>query len=111
MVASMTASTVRWVRLTKHRAMERFANGDMIFLCPCKMSPLGPFSSAALISGREYLEKAKDYRDHPTLWRGSLEATAWHLIYADWEYYNASWEGGYYAHYYVQKPLPREVCP
>lgn len=91
-----------FVKISKAEAKKRFAKSEAIFLCPCKLAPDGPFSSAALVYGKEYLEKAKLYIDHPTLWKGSIEATAWDLMFNNWKHYNASYECGYYPTYYIQ---------
>jgi hypothetical protein len=93
-----------FVRITKAQARKLFAQGDeIIFLCPCRMRPGTPFNMAAAVSGREYLEKAVAYKDHPDLWKGSVEATAWDLMFNNWAYYNASHECGYYPHYFIEK--------
>jgi len=93
---------VRWLKITKQQARKRFAHGDLIHLCPCKMAPGGVLSLTCLIESQDYLEKAKTYRSHPDLWKGTVEETAWSLMYNIWEYHNASWETGYYPHYYIQ---------
>ena len=68
------------IKITKREAKERFVNGQIIYLCPCKLSPHGPFSSACTI--------------HPREWND------WETMYRNWEQYNASDETGTYAHYY-----------
>ncbi len=93
---------VRWLKITKHQAKKRFVNGDVIQLCPCKMAPGGPLSLTCVVEGKPYLEKAETYRGNPDLWHNTLEETAWSLMYNIWEYHNASWETGYYPHYYVR---------
>ena len=79
-------------RITKSEAKKRFSNGEIIYLCPCKLSPHGPFSSACSIHSKEWLE-SKD---------GDFQQ-AWQTMYRNWEYYNASYETGYYAHYYIEE--------
>lgn len=103
MVASVQPIPItRWLRITKRQAAKRFISGDVIHLCPCKMAPGGPWSPVCAIEGKPYLEKAETYRGHPDLWKGTLGETAWSLMYNIWEYHNASWETGYYAHYYIR---------
>lgn len=93
-----------FTRITKAQARKLFAKGDkIIYLCPCKMLPDTPFNMAAGVSGKEWLEKAAGYRTHPDLWKGTVEATAWDLMYNSWSFYNASHECGGYAHYYVEE--------
>jgi hypothetical protein len=90
-------------RITIQAAKKLFCEGNkFIYVCPHKFRPEGPFSMAAIVCGKEYLEKAEGYRDHPTLWKGTVEKTAWALMYDNWEWCNASWEAGYYPHYYVE---------
>ena len=88
------------IRISKREAQKCFAADQPIYLCPRKFVPCTPWHVECLILGKEYLEKAEGYRNHPTLWKGTIEATAWALMYNNWAYYNASWEAGYYAHYY-----------
>lgn len=100
--------SVRYRRISKAEAVKLFLKGDHpIFLCPCKFRPEGPFSMAAMIAGREYLEKAKGYEKHKDspVWKGTVEKTAWELMYDNWKFYNATYETGYYAHYYVQEEV------
>lgn len=89
-------------RISKSAAKKLFNEGKGVYLCPCKMMPGTPFNMAALIYGKEYLEKAEMYRNSPDLWKGTLEATAWDLMYNNWSFYNTSYETGYYAAYYVE---------
>lgn len=100
-------SKVRWVRLTIQRAKERWAAGDAITLVPCKCSPESPCGFAVTIDPAAYMEKAKAYRDSK-LWAGSVEKTAWRLMYNNWSHYNTGPEVGNYAHYYIAKPLPKQ---
>ena len=93
---------VRWLKITKQQAKKRFVNGDVIHLCPCKMAPGGILSLVCLIESKPYLEAARACRGNHDLWRGTVENTAWSLMYNVWEYYNASWETGCYPHYYVR---------
>lgn len=93
-------------RITKREARKLFAGGtSIIILCPHKMIPNGPFSMGCRISGKEYLDKAEEYRSRPDLlmWKGNLLDTAWDLMYNNWSFYNSSYETGYYPAYYVEK--------
>lgn len=91
-------------RITIHVAKRLFAAGHAIYLCPCNLSPDGPWSCAALIYSKEYNIKAEMYKDNPKMWKGTVDKTAWSLMYSNWEWSNSLCaETGYYAHYYVQK--------
>ena len=72
------------------------------------MMPGGLWRSDCTIHTAEHLERAKYYDpkntfDHQPgeLWKGTVEAIAWHLAYSNWAFYNANYECGYYAHYYA----------
>jgi hypothetical protein len=88
-------------RITKQEAYKRFCDGDIIVLSPCKFIPDGSFSMGCRISGKEWLEHCAKYENHCTLWEGTLYKTAWSRMMDNWKYYNASYETGYYAHYYI----------
>jgi len=94
---------VKWIRITKRKAKACFAKDEAIFLCPCKMAPGSLWNVEVWIQGQPYLDKAETYRGDPALWKGTLEETAWSLMYSIWEYHNVSWETGYYAHYYIRR--------
>ncbi|MHC4371292.1 MAG: hypothetical protein ACYSW8_27075, partial [Planctomycetota bacterium] len=49
--------------------------------------------------------RARQINRGSTLWAGSVNKTAWNLMYRAWEHYT-SHELGHYAHYYIAKPLP-----
>ena len=89
-------------RVSKREAKRLWLTGKPIWLCPHKMHPQGPFSQAALFTSKEWIERASLYKTHPTLWKGSVEETAWHLMQNHWKFYNASYETGYYPAYYVE---------
>jgi len=97
---------MEFIRISKQKARKLFAEGTTpLYICPVKLRPGLPFNSASLIFGKEYLEKAEGYRDHP-LCSGTLEKTAWDLMYRQYEFYNLSSctnEIGRYAAYYIQK--------
>lgn len=94
-------------RITKREAFKLFTTTDtLVYFCPCKMWPEGPWSSACPISGKEYLEDARAYEQYDQqspCWKGTVEQTAWDLAYNNWAFYNTCHEMGYYAHYYVQR--------
>lgn len=88
-------------KITKAVAKKLFNEGFNIVLCPNKMMPGLPFSMGCLVSSKEYLENAKRYENDKKLWKGTVEKTAWNLMYNNWSYYNTGYEVGYYAHYYL----------
>jgi hypothetical protein len=90
------------VRITKREAKKRFAQDLPVILCPCKLRAGPPWHPQCEVRGGEYLLRAESYRDHPDLWDGTLEETAWSLMYHNWKFHNTSCEMGYYAHYYVE---------
>jgi hypothetical protein len=66
---------------------------------------------AITIHPEGFIERAKcyepgSYGPGSDLWAGSVEATAWNLMYNEWSHYNTSHEMGAYAHYYVAKDQP-----
>lgn len=83
-------SAERFDRISKAEARRRFANNETFDMCPCKLYPGGPWSSSSRVFPESY--KPEGY---PDLWYSfdSMEA--------NWSYYNASREAGYYAHYYI----------
>ncbi len=91
-------------KVSKRTAQKLFNEGDkIIILPPCKMYPMGAFSLGCRIAGKEYLQKAEEYGPECDLWKGSIERTAWDLMYNNWAFYNTSYECGYYAHYYIEE--------
>ena len=88
-------------RITIHEAKKRFKDGKLIVLCPCKMFPTSaPFASHITVHPAEHLERAAWlYKDDP----GEVWEKAWKSMFNSWAYYNASYECGYYAHYYVEE--------
>lgn len=89
-------------RITKAEARKLFAQGKPVTLCPCKLYPGGPWSIGCRVFGKEWIERADRLYRESDLWKGTAEATGWDLMYNEWKYYNASYETGYYAHYYVE---------
>jgi len=51
-----TETNMRWVHLTRERALERWCNGEAITLVPCKCHPTSPMGVACTI--------------YPSLYRG-----------------------------------------
>lgn len=92
-------------RISIHEAKRKFFKGEVVYFCPHKMRPDGPFSQSVAIHPKEWLENAERYykeNQSSPCWKGSIEATAWSLAYNNWAYYNASWEAGYYPAYYIE---------
>lgn len=90
-------------KITKAEAKKVFASGGVVYFCPCKMRPDGPFSQACPIYPEEWIERAEiheKYKPEP-FWKGTVVKTAWELVYNSWSYHNTSWEAGYYPAYYV----------
>ncbi len=90
-------------RVTKREAQKRFNENKGVYLCPCKMRPGYPWNIAVQVFGKAYLENAETYRNHPDLWKGTPEQTAWALMYNNFAFYNLTNETGRYAHYYVEE--------
>lgn len=86
-------------RITKAEARKRFAANQALYVCPVKLHPFPPLSSAALVFGANYEPCEVD-----NSWKGEEPYTisAWDVMYNNWAYYNASWEAGYYASYWVE---------
>lgn len=105
---------MKYQRITKAAARKLFAAGETVYLCPCKFYPGGMWSVECPVTmTSDLIEDAKRFEDHynrrhesaysaqyADLWKGSIAATAWDLMYNNWRYYNTSYEQGYYAHYY-----------
>lgn len=104
-----------WKRITKKQAFKRFTEHKTIYLVPCKFYPGGVWNVECLITlTDDLIDSAKRYeqyfkeqdtsfyaKQYAHLWSGSIEKTAWNLMYNNWSYYNTSYEQGYYAHYYI----------
>jgi hypothetical protein len=80
-----------FTRITKAQARARFTNNETFVMCPCKMRPGFPWAPQVTIHSADY--KPEGY---PDLW------DSFDSVYNNWAYYNASWETGYYATYYVE---------
>ncbi len=102
-------SRLEWERITLKRAKENWAAGLPITLIPCKCHPGSQWGIAYTIYPEPWVERAKAYREHPTLWKGTVEKTSWALMYTNWAHYNAGPELGSYAHYYMQEAV-NETC-
>lgn len=72
-------------RIDKRRARKLFREGKPFVICPCKFYPSGPFNLAMIIHSSKYLE----------------EGWTFERMYNNWEFYNCSYETGYYAHFYI----------
>jgi len=81
-------------RITKREAFQRFCNGLSFVLCPCKMHPEYPWNMgyhvpAFAIINFDWVQIEQTPKER------------WDSLYANWAFYNCTWETGYYAHYYV----------
>jgi hypothetical protein len=90
-------------RISKSQAFKLFCEGKPFIVCPCKCHPYAPWNMGyPCRNGLEHIEDAKRYKEGDPLWKGTLEKTAWALMYNNWAFYNTNYEVGYYAHYYVE---------
>jgi hypothetical protein len=78
-------------RITKREARARYEANETFVMCPHKMPPGGAWASHSTIFPAEY--KPEGY---PDLWY------SFDSMYNSWAYYNASWETGYFPHFYVE---------
>lgn len=88
-------------KISQTQAKRIWLSDKPIYICPSNIAPSMPFNVAALTFAKEWLEKADLYGKTSKLWKGSREETAWQLMLSNWRYYNASYEAGYYPHFYV----------
>ena len=93
---AMNKQTIRWVQISKERAKERWAAGDLITLVPCRLNPGNPLGRTFTVDPACYMNRA-----------GGVATTAFNLMYDEWAHRNTSYEAGAYAHYYVAKPAPK----
>ena len=103
-----STSALRFKRISKQTAFRRFKAGQYFDICPCNMMPGFPWAVQCRVFPEEHIEHAKLYApdsscSSPTLWKGTLEQTAWDLMYNNWAFYNTNHEMGYYAHYYIEE--------
>lgn len=89
-------------RITTTEAKKLWLAGKSVYLCPHKLHPCSPWNMATLVTSAEWLEAADRHGPTSEVWDGSRETTAWALMLNNWRYYNASYETGYYPHYYVE---------
>ncbi len=92
-------------QISKATARQRFAAEQPIVLCPRILYPSYPFGSHSIIntaSIQDYKVRAAWYCND-CVWKGSINETAWKLMYDNWCWHNASHEVGYYPHYYVEE--------
>lgn len=95
-----------YTRITKKQAKQRFNEGKEFYIIPCKMRINTHWHSEILVNLNiiaKYKDYASWYTDHPTLWKGDLNSTAWDLMYNNWRFYSTNYEMGYYAHYYIKE--------
>ncbi len=112
MIATIEQPKVRWVQLTRERAKERWFSGDAITLIPCKCSPTGPSGLAVEVYPEGFMVEARSYGRHSPLWKGSVEETAWYLMYQEWAYSSTGFDLGAHANFYIAKPVRQgnETC-
>lgn len=79
-------------RITKAEARKRYENNEPFVMCPCKMRPGFPFGMHSTI-----FPEAHKPAGYPELW------DSFDSVYNNWAYYNASYEAGYYAHFYIEE--------
>lgn len=87
-------------RITKREAFARFRDNLPLVLCPRKMRPGYPFAMHSSVTPADWTERlftSIPYRNDPE----GVARHAWEVMYNEWAYYNASYETGYYAAYYV----------
>jgi hypothetical protein len=77
----------QFTRISKAEARKRYDEGETLIVCPNKIRPGYPFAMHSTIHSKEWLDS--DY---------SFES-----MLNQWAYYNASYETGYYAHYYTEE--------
>jgi hypothetical protein len=89
-------------RISKRHGFRLFCEGKPVLLCPRKFRPERPFSLALTVHAREWIER------ETMLARGNgtkktaeqLHKEAFESMLRNWAWFNASWETGYYRHYY-----------
>ena len=90
-------------RITKQKAQKLFAEGKPIILCPNKLRAGGPWHPECTVTLEHYLPMVQYYQEtNSTLWKGTPAATAWELMYNNWNFYNTGNGMGDYAHYYIK---------
>ena len=77
-------------RITHHAARKMFFAGEIVVFCPCKMYPCHPISFQVFIHPSEYLSQ------------NATPQEAWKAAIRNFNFHNASWETGYYPHFYKQ---------
>lgn len=96
-------------RIDKREARKQWRNGVTIGLVACNMRPFGGWSYPCFVTPEEWIAKRKDSRNHndywmkPYLYPGlDVVDAAFQCMLDNWSYYNASYETGYYPHYYIE---------
>jgi len=107
--------TQQYKRITRKQAKQLLFENKTIYLIACNLRPGSPYNfeypmtltDDLINDAKRYKhyddEKNNNYyaRQYSDLWKGSIEATVWDLMYSNWSYYNTNSECGYYAHYYI----------
>lgn len=78
-----SAKPASFRRITKRAARKLWAEGETFVVCPCRLYPSFPFG------------------DH--VYMNSARGDSFDSAMADWQHWNASWEAGYYAHFYLEE--------
>ena len=81
-----------FIRITKKKARQLFIEDKSFSLCPCKLIPSFPFCQALRVNPKDWKKQPEDNVDE-----------AFEALITDWVYYNASYEVGYYPHYYIEE--------
>jgi hypothetical protein len=85
-------------RISTAAAKRFFAQGLPVVLCPCKCVPAPghPFVQHVTVSSAD--------------WRKPWIEDPWRSMLNEWKHYNASYEMGYYPHFYVEEASPRTLA-
>jgi hypothetical protein len=72
-------------RINKRFARKMFQDGNPFYIVSHKMRPGGPFAMGMAVYPSKHKEESRTFDQ----------------LVQDWNYYNASWETGYYPAFYV----------
>lgn len=81
------------MRLNKVQALKWLKSHEFIDLCPCKLYPYGPFMPSVRIFKDDIANRCKEFEE-------SFDEVFYNII-THFEYYNCSYEAGYYTHFYT----------
>ena len=81
-------------KINQKKAKKLWFAGRPIWLCPCNIKQPTP---AHLVTFSHWKESAEWAEGDESLWKGSVEETAWHLMYEHWKVYNGSQAPHYFA--------------